>query len=157
MPSPTILFEKRGSRYSVRFPYHAQLVEMCKTVPSWARSYDPPTKTWTFEREYAHSLAADFRAVGCKVIGLDAEQERARKAPPPPPPRAVEAPQASQWAAMMLARADELDADLAKSLFRAIAKVLHSDVGGDHVMMAELNVARKARNEAAQQREGRAG
>jgi hypothetical protein len=158
MTAPTVLFERKGTRYNVRFQYHARLVELIKTIPSWARTYDPPTKTWTVDRQFAESLAADYRRVGCKIVGLEAEEERKRKAPPPPPPPppAIAPPLASSWAAAMLARADELDPDLGKSLFRALAKVLHSDVGGDHVMMSELNIARKARNEA-QQQEGRAG
>jgi hypothetical protein len=141
----TVRFMKTGREFRCSFSYDPRLVELCKSVPSWARSYEPATKTWTFDPQFAHMLAADFQSLGHTVIGLEDTQERARRAPPPPPPPAL--PPADSWAVLLLARAAE--ADLETSVYRALSKVLHTDVGGDATMMTELNAAFRNGNRAA--------
>lgn len=42
----------------ITFRYHPDLVEDLKLgIPSWQRSYDPTTKTWTVESEYANDAS----------------------------------------------------------------------------------------------------
>lgn len=140
MATVTVMFRRASKdRMAINFAYEPRLVELCKSVPSYARSYDPPTKTWTVDTPFAMQLAKDFKALGCKIAGLEEAQERARKAPPPPPPRAIE----KSWAMALLEKAG----DDREMLFRRFAKVLHSDVGGLDWAMQDLNVARKALNE----------
>jgi hypothetical protein len=138
----TIRFAKAGSKFSLHFAYDPKLVELTKSIPSWARGWDAGTKTWTIDAQYAHALAADFRALGHTVAGLEAQQERARRAPPPPPPPPPALPPADSWAVLLLDRAAAAGLEL--PVYRALARVLHTDVGGDSAMMAELNTARKA-------------
>ena len=142
-PQQTILFKRQGSRWAVNFQYNAKLVEWCKTVPSYGRSYDPPTRTWLFERQFGEQLATEWRNAGYKIVGMEAGQERARRAPPPPPPRAL--PARESWAVALLDRADELDPALSERLRKQLARVLHPDAGGSAEMMQELNDAATAR------------
>lgn len=131
-------FKKIGSRYQVRFSYDPKLVDHIKaSIPSWARTYDPATKTWTIlERSYAMKFALDCKSGGLNTVsGLDEDEEKRRKAPPPPP---VALPQRN-WADELMGRCTP---ELRTSLYRALAKVLHTDVGGDGSLMAELNDAR---------------
>ena len=68
----TILFERRGFEYSIRFPYNPRLVEIVKTsVPSYARSWHPEVKAWTVDAEFALPLADILRRSGYTVIGLE--------------------------------------------------------------------------------------
>src|SRR5262245_49429136 len=141
-------FKKIGSRYQVRFSYDPQLVDHIKaSVPSWARSYDPASKTWTItDRGYALKFGKDCASGNVhQVVGLEEDEEKTRKAPPLPPPKAPQ----RNWADELLSRCSP---EQRTSLYRALAKVLHADVGGDHALMQELNEARNKldrANEAA--------
>ncbi len=44
----SVLLRRRGDRYTVKFSYDPDLVELLKgTVPGWARSWDTNVKEWT--------------------------------------------------------------------------------------------------------------
>ena len=133
----TVRFEKRGSKYAVNFSYDPKLVEWIKSFPSWARGYDPPTKTWTLEPEYARRFAADMKANGHTVIGLDGGQQQQRRQPPPPPPRQIV--QKQNWADALFER---IPPEMHTSVYRALSRVLHADAGGDDALQSELNGAR---------------
>jgi hypothetical protein len=131
----TILFTRHGDRYTVRFQYNADLVELLKTaVPSHARDWNPATKEWTIRATHAEQLASALRATGHKVLGLDPPRTD-------PPPRANNStPDTAQWAKLLFRRIGPNHRD---PVFRALTKVLHPDVGGDHSLMQELNQARE--------------
>jgi hypothetical protein len=130
-----VLFARHGARYTVRFRYDPDLVELLKTaVPGHARDWNPATKTWTVDVGHAEPLASALRATGHKVLGLDAPRTD-------PPPRADgSAPDTAQWARILFRRVGPNHRD---PVFRALTKVLHPDVGGDHSLMQELNQARE--------------
>lgn len=136
----TIRFRAAGSKFALNFAYDPKLVELTKSIPSWARGWDAGTKTWTIDAQYAHALAADFRALGHTVAGLEAQQERARRAPPPPPPLPPVRVEVN-WAVALFER---VPPELHTSVYRQLSKALHADIGGDDAIMAELNAAREA-------------
>jgi len=73
----TVVFDRVGNGYTVRFPYDALLVELLKSrVPSYARTWDKTGKQWTVDADWYQRLAAAMRAVGCTVVGLDAPGSR---------------------------------------------------------------------------------
>jgi hypothetical protein len=128
----TILFTRHSTNYTVRFRYDPDLVELLKTaVPSGARDWNPATKEWTIRAGHAEQLASALRSTGHKVLGLDPPRSD-------PPPRA-DGPDTAQWARDLLTRVGPSHRD---PVFRALTKVLHPDVGGDHRLMQDLNRAR---------------
>lgn len=55
----TVRFQHHGNQFAIRFNYNADIVDLLKTsIPSFARTYDPHTKTWTAER---HAMSCSFR------------------------------------------------------------------------------------------------
>jgi hypothetical protein len=116
----TVRFTARGSRhYTVNFPYDAAVVAMIKTVPSHARTYEPDTKTWTVQADYAQVLDNDLRGIGCTVIGIE---------------------QTNDWAKTLL---NAVGPDRADAVVRALSKVLHPDnPNGDAELQRQLNTAR---------------
>src|SRR6478736_4784750 len=74
----TVVFDRVGNGYTVRFPYDALLVELLKSrVPSYARTWFSAGKQWTVDADWYQPLAAAMRAVGCTVVGLDAPRQQA--------------------------------------------------------------------------------
>ena len=71
-------FRLDGYWYTVRFDYDADLVRIVKSIPAFARSWKPETKTWRVDRYYAKRLAHDLEAYGCRITGLDPEDYRTR-------------------------------------------------------------------------------
>jgi hypothetical protein len=126
----TVLFACHGATYTVRFRYDPTLVELLKAaVPGYARTWNPAAKEWTVDAGHAPQLASALRATGHQVVGLD-----------PPPPRDVPGADNTQWARILFRRVGPNRRD---PVFRALTKVLHPDVGGDHSLMQELNQARE--------------
>jgi hypothetical protein len=126
----TVIFQRRGTTYTVRFRYDPTLVELLKTaVPSHARNWDPATKEWTVDAGHAKRLASTLRATGHQVIGLD-----------PDPPRTDSGTDPSQWARILFHRVGPTRRE---PVFRVLTKVLHPDnpVTGDTAIQKELNAA----------------
>src|SRR6476659_4720082 len=68
----TVVFDRVGNGYTVRFPYDALLVELLKSrVPSYARTWFSAGKYWTVDSAYAAPLAAAFTELGCTVVGVE--------------------------------------------------------------------------------------
>jgi hypothetical protein len=77
-----VTFTLRFDRYAIRFRYDPELVELVKTVPSYARSWEPSTREWTVDIAYARALAAAMTELGHTVIGI-AAPTTPRQAPSP--------------------------------------------------------------------------
>lgn len=127
-----VRFESYGEQYLLRFAYDPTLVSIVKTVPSYARSWQPTSKVWIVDRFYAEQLAADIARMGHTVIGLDAEQI--------PPPKNTTNGDSGDWARAVFRRVGPGKTDV---VYRALSRVLHPDVGGDTELMQELNDARR--------------
>lgn len=126
----TVLFERHGASYTVRFRYDPAVVELLKAaVPGYARSWDPATKNWTVDAGHAERLASALRATGHQVIGLD----------PEPPPRTSTTGDTAHWARTLFRRVGPTRHE---PVFRALSRIFHPDVGGDTALMQELNDAR---------------
>lgn len=124
-----VRFEPYGEQYVLRFAYDPTLVSIVKTVPSYARSWQPTSRVWLIDRFYAEQLAADIARMGHTVIGLDAE--------PTPPPKASGD---GDWARAVFKRVGPGRTDI---VYKMLCKALHPDVGGDTQLMQELNEARR--------------
>lgn len=125
----TIRFSRSGAQYVVAFRYDAGLVDLIKTVPGYARTYDPTTRQWHIDSYEARQLAAAMQGLGHTVVGL--EQPRHE-----PPKRA--AISESDWARALFRRLGSTRSDAA---YRALSKVCHPDIGGDTALQRELNTA----------------
>jgi hypothetical protein len=131
----TILFTRHGTTFTVQFRYDAAVIELLKAaVPGHARSWNPATKEWTVRATHAEQLAKALRATGHQVIGIGPPRTD-------PPPRAG-GPilDTAQWARILFRR---VGPNRREPVFRALTRILHPDVGGDHRLMQELNVARE--------------
>lgn len=61
-------FTQHGPEYQFQFTFDKALVDLIKqTVPTFARSYSPPTKTWTVGAYYARALAREMESIGGRV------------------------------------------------------------------------------------------
>ena len=121
-----VRFESYGEQYILRFAYDPTLVSIVKTVPSYARSWQPTSKVWIIDRPYAVQLAADFARMGHIVTGIETSRQR-------------EVPD-DDWAKLLFRRVGSGKTDI---VYRALSRVLHPDVGGDTQLMQELNDARR--------------
>jgi len=121
----TVVFDRVGNGYTVRFPYDALLVELLKSrVPSYARTWNSAGKLWTVDSAYAAPLAAAFTELGCTVVGVE-----------------TRTPSACDGWAQHLFRA--VGPSRVTAVHRALSKVLHPDVPtGSGVLQRELNDAR---------------
>lgn len=68
---PTVVFRSDVGQYRITFKYHPAAVELVKTIPSYARSFDPDTKEWSVRTTWAGVLAFALRGAGFTVDGLD--------------------------------------------------------------------------------------
>ena len=121
----TVVFDRVGNGYTVRFPYDALLVELLKSrVPSYARTWFSAGKYWAVDSAYAAPLAAAFTELGCTVVGVE-----------------TRTPSACDGWAQHLFRA--VGPSRVTAAHRALSKVLHPDVPtGSGVLQRELNDAR---------------
>lgn len=121
----TVVFDRVGNGYTVRFPYDPLLVELLKSrVPSYARTWFSAGKYWTVDSAYAAPLAAAFTELGCTVVGVE-----------------TRTPSACDGWAQHLFRA--VGPSRVTAVHRALSKVLHPDVPtGSGVLQRELNDAR---------------
>jgi hypothetical protein len=127
-----VRFEHRGDHYAVSFKYDAGIVEILKALPSYARRWDPDRKLWRVDVGYARSLAGNLRELGYVVVGIEPPRE-----PPRTNGRTIDG---ADWAHTLLHR---VGPERRERVFRGLSKLLHPDVGGDTVLMRELNAARE--------------
>lgn len=125
--------KKTPAGWELRFEYSPAMVAAIKSlVPGHYRSWDANTKTWFISSMYyLDQVLSHARLVGYTVEDLSADKAQP---PPPPPPRQSSA----TWAEQLLSR---LNAEQQKKVVRALARVLHPDLGGDVRLMQELNDA----------------
>lgn len=126
----TVVFDRRGDYYAVRFPYRPELVETLKlSVPGWARRWNPTAKHWVVDACHAHTLGEHLAAMGATVLGLTAA---------PTGPDA----EAGAWARLLFAA---VGAARASAVHRALSRVLHPDTAtGDERLQQQLNDAAAA-------------
>jgi hypothetical protein len=117
----------RDATARVRFRYDVTAVEIMKSVPT--RQWDAAAKEWKTETVWIQLLAKRFNAAG-----FDVEIDGRLWEPPSPKP-AIGDP------LTVLFRA--IPTRLHKPTYSALAKVFHPDVGGDKVLMQQLNQAMK--------------
>ena len=127
----SVRFMRFRDTYRISFAYDPELVEWIKSIPRQNRTYEADTKTWIVDRKYAEGFASDLRAAGHTVLGLEQHTQS-----PPPPRRDVTV----TWADTLMSRCNS--EELREKCYRALAKCLHDDLGGDGRLMQELNDAR---------------
>ena len=116
-----VRFTARGiHHYTVNFNYDPVVVDMIKSVPSHARTYDPATKIWMLQADYANYLAQDLRCAGYTVLGMAENND---------------------WAKSLLRT---VGPDRVDQVVRALTKILHPDNldTGDAQLQRQLNTAR---------------
>lgn len=117
----------RFDEAEVRFAYDAHAVEVIKRAP--VRHWDKDAGCWRVPAEHAGLIAELFRGAGYEVrhpLGARAWAPGQRLPAEPEP------------VAALLAIVPE---HLRTPTVRALAKVWHPDVGGDHALMQRLNTA----------------
>ncbi len=123
-----VQFTRVGLRYVVRFVYSPDIVAAIKnTVPAFARSFDPITKIWMVDCEWATVLAAQLRYLGYAIVGLDDQR-----------PSASHATDSADWARAVFTRVGR---NRAPQAYKLLSRVCHPDHGGDHQLQLELNAA----------------
>jgi len=127
--NPTVVFDRVGNGYTVRFSYDPLLVKLLKSrVPSYARTWNSAGKLWTVDSVYAAPLAAAFTELGCTGVGVETRTPSATSS------------SCDGWA-QHLFRA--VGPSRVAAVHRALSKVLHPDVPtGSGVLQRELNDAR---------------
>lgn len=126
----TVMFDRQGSQYEVRFAYDPTLVDLVKCLPYQDRKWNAGTKSWVLTVPGARKFAARLTDMGHTVVGID------------PSASTTPTPQ-SDWARTLFARVGPTRHD---AVFRALTRVLHPDVPatGDVVLQRELIAAREA-------------
>jgi hypothetical protein len=113
----------------VTFPYDAEAVEIVKSVPM-RRYHAEPVKYWSIPTSEWRVAATRFYFAGFDVVVND----------DPFTPAAV-APGPARGESPFVALFDLLPEHLRDGAYRALARVLHPDAGGDTRLMQELNRA----------------
>jgi hypothetical protein len=118
-----ILFTTVDDDYSTcRFAYDEACLKIIKSAP--VHRWDRDTKTWTTETAWVELLAKRFTDAGF-TVAVDGELWT------PPDPKALAPPIQSLF--------DALPTRLRPLVFKALAKILHPDAGGDLELMKQLN------------------
>ena len=117
-----VRFDRFGDQYVIRFSFDPTIVALIKTIPVYARSWNPDTKVWRISDVYAEQLAADMSRLGYLVTGLEpADRDD------------------SDWARILFRR---VGPNRAGPIFRSLSRVLHPDTAtGDAQLQLELNAA----------------
>jgi len=116
-----VRFDKRGNRYAITFDYDPDIVSLIKTLPGADRGFNPGTKVWTIAETWAGTLARELDQLGYLVVGLDPT-----------------AGTPGDWASVLF---DSVGRARAADVYRALSRILHPDVGGDHHLQQQLNDA----------------
>lgn len=118
---------------NVEFPYIADYVQAIKdTVPSHQRSWDPKRKIWSIHSAYQDTLSSAFSWVETiqNSYTKTSQQRRTTQAPPTAPTGTVD---------VLRELFRVLPEHLRQPAHRALVKVAHPDVGGDHEFAVALN------------------
>lgn len=133
MTAPTITLTRDG-RAELRFPYDATFIDRLKaTVPAYARTYSPESKTWTISPAYVDVAARLMFAVFPDVEIM----EHAR------PGSSDRAPHAGD-AYTVLHLLPTAPPELVTTAHRCLAKLHHPDRGGSTAAMQAINAAAEA-------------
>jgi len=111
------------------------LREVVKSFPG--KRWDSVGKHWSIPLEFVQPLAESLRAGGCEVFITrpDGTPWRSGKSS-----HGTRKTPAAGWADALFAA---VGPDLAEAAFKALAKALHPDVGGDNTLMQQLVAARE--------------
>ena len=122
-----------GPQAKAYVPY--DLKEIVKSFPG--KRWDSVGKHWSIPLEFVQPLAEALRAAGCEVFITrpDGTPWRSGKSS-----HGTRATPAADWADSMFAA---VGPDRAEVSFKALAKALHPDVGGDNTLMQQLIAARE--------------
>jgi hypothetical protein len=121
-----VRFTRRGDRHAVTLTYDPAVIEIIKTIPAFARSWNPRRREWLIlELAYAIELAGTLRDLGHTVIGMSSVL-------------APEHVDTAHWARALFQRVGAARAPLA---YKLLSRVCHPDAGGDHQLQLELNAA----------------
>ncbi len=120
-----------GEYATVAFAYDPRAVEIIKAVP--VHRWDPDAKRWTTETSWVQLLARRYTDQGY-TVEIDGDLWR------PENPAAVTGP-------ALPALFDQLPDRLRSPVYKALARVLHPDAGGDTALMQQLNQANQRRGQ----------
>jgi hypothetical protein len=123
---PVIAITKARNWGFIRFNYDAEAVEVVRSVPG--RKWNPGEKVWTIPVDMVGLAAARFAEAGYEVL-VDGVAYR--------PSSALTGSTGNPFTALLAS----LPERLRKPTYRALARVLHPDHGGDHKAMQALNQA----------------
>ena len=125
--SAASLFRVGLGRFGLRCAYHAGLVADLKRISAWARSYDPATRVWTFDRGQLDRVW-HLCETHLGDVHVDPELE------PPPPRRAPDS--RLELLGKLIAPLSEVGL---KRVYRVVMDELHPDRGGDTRTCQEAN------------------
>jgi hypothetical protein len=111
-----------GDHSTCRFAYDETCLKIIKSAP--VHRWDRDTKTWTTETAWVELLCKRFTDAGF-AVAVDGELWT------PPDPKTLAAPIQGLF--------DALPARLRPLVFKALARILHPDAGGDLELMKQLN------------------
>ena len=66
-----VRFDRFGDQYVIRFSFDPTIVALIKTIPVYARSWNPDMKVWRISDVYVEQLAADMSRLGYLITGLE--------------------------------------------------------------------------------------
>lgn len=111
------------------------LKDVVKTLPG--RRWDKARKCWLVSTVFVDEAANALRAAGCTVFVTRADGSAWTSGRAGAGHRATPG---ADWAESLL---DAVGPAQAEAVFKALTRVLHPDAGGDHVLMSQLNEARR--------------
>ena len=111
------------------------LREIVKSFPG--KRWDPVGKHWSIPLEFVQPLAEALRAAGCEVFITRPDGTPWASGSTSHGTRATPA---ADWADSLFAA---VGPDRAEAAFKALAKALHPDVGGDNTLMQQLIAGRE--------------
>jgi hypothetical protein len=122
-----ICIEQYGATAIMQFPYDVEAVDIIRSIAG--RRWDPERKYWTIQTIEVALAARRFTNAGFTVTidGLETGYENSSSATGASDP----------IGALLVATPSRLRT----GVYRALAKVLHPDAGGDVGLMAQLNRA----------------
>ena len=118
----TVHFTRDGHTAHVTFTYDVRAVEIIKSIPG--RRYDPRRKRWTIDVTTVRHAVERFTNAGFTVTADKASH-------------ATTSPNTNAIGALF----EKLPPRLRTDAYKSLARVLHPDVGGDTVLMQQLNDA----------------
>lgn len=123
--------------YRLTSPFNNELVNAIKGfIPISARSYDSPSKIWTFTEQYYQPLIDLLTKLGIKPVALSRQQvETAQQSSPNGAVKGKPLPD------LTLEFIRNMGFDAVQKAYRHAAMINHPDRGGDMAKMSEINAA----------------